>query len=121
METRMSDLTEFLSKLGNLHDCTVQLFEWRPQQKRMAFEIEDLYFNFEGLPEYRGPTAGVIVLEEIERVDIEIRNFEGPLRIYDFSCVKEGRPSSVVSLSFVPSGKIGVVYRRAVFPIIPLP
>jgi hypothetical protein len=65
----MSDLAEFLSRLGNLHDCTVTLLEWKPQQKRITFEIEDLYLNFDGLPEYRGPLAGDIVFEEIERVD----------------------------------------------------
>jgi hypothetical protein len=61
----MTGFSEFLSRLGLLHDCTVTLFEWRPEQKKLVFEIEDLYWNFEGLPEYRGPKPGQISLEDI--------------------------------------------------------
>ena len=73
----MSNLGEFLSRLGNLHDCTVTLFEWRPDDRRVTFAIEDLYFNFEGLPEYRGPLSGRIVLEEVQRVDIDLGGMSG--------------------------------------------
>jgi len=121
MRIKMSDFGEFLLRLGYLHDCTVTRFEWKPDQKSMAFEIEDLYFNFEGLPEYKGPTPGRIVLEGIQHVSIEIREFEGPLRVYEFSLVKERADTADVSVSFSPSGKISVVYQRATFPVIPLP
>ena len=118
----MSNLGEFLSRLGNLHDCTVTLFDWRPDDRRMTFAIEDLYFNFKGFPEYRGPLAGRIVLEEIQRVDINLGGIEGPLRVDEFAIVVEGSSdASAVSVTFWPTGKIEVAYRRAVLPDIPLP
>jgi hypothetical protein len=118
----MSNLGEFLSRLGNLHDCTVTLFEWRPDDRRVTFAIEDLYFNFEGLPEYRGPLSGRIVLEEVQRVDIDLGGIEGPLRVDEFAVVvEESSDASAVSVTFWPTGRIEVAYRRAVLPDLPLP
>ncbi len=117
----MSNFGEFLSKLGNLHDCSVTLFEWKPDKASMGFEIEDLHFNFEGFPEYKGPMPGRIELEGLQHVDIVVSGIEGPLTVYEFSLVEESPDASVGSITFWPSGRISVVYRQAVFPGIPLP
>jgi hypothetical protein len=119
--TETIDFGEFLSRLGHLHDCTVRLLEWNPDEERMGFEIEDLYFNFAGLPEYPGPMPGRIVLEGIQRVDIEIRGFADPLRVFEFSSVKDGPDMSVATVTSSPSGKVAVTYRHATFPVITLP
>lgn len=59
----MKGFAEFLHSLGNLHDCTVTRLEVEGRTKTMTFSIKDIYWNFEGLPEYRGPLPARIVLE----------------------------------------------------------
>ena len=66
----MSDFGEFLLRLGYLDDCTVTLFEWKPRKQNMAFEIEDLYFNFEGLPEYKGQHQAELSWKEFSRLTL---------------------------------------------------
>jgi hypothetical protein len=117
----MTRFGEFLFRLGNLHDCTVTLIEWRPDQRAMGFEIEDLYWNFEGLPEYPGPLAGRIVLEGVEHVAMAFRGIEGPLRVGDFLAEEQGEARLAVAITFWPSGKIEVNCSRVVFPDIFLP
>jgi hypothetical protein len=115
----MNELVTFLSKLGNLHDCTVMQFEWLPEKKSVIFVIEDIYFNFKGLPEYRGPVGGRIALEGVRRIDIELRGIEGHLRIDDMSVIKEDADTSTISTTFWPTGKIGVAFQHASFPALP--
>ena len=117
----MTRFGEFLSRLGNLHDCTVTLVEWRPDQRAMGFEIEDLYFNFEGFPEYPGPLAGQIVLEGVGHVAMDFPGIQGPLRIDDFLAQQQGEARLAVAVTFWPTGKIEVSCGRVVFPDIVLP
>jgi hypothetical protein len=112
----VSNFGKFLRDLGLLHDCTITLFTLKPEARSIEFEIKDLYFNFEGLPEYGGPKPGRIVLEGIECVEIEIHELMRDMRIFEFSLVKEGADSSIVSVSLGLYGKIEVTYRRALFP-----
>ena len=117
----MTRFGEFLSRLGNFHDCTVALVEWRPDQRAMGFEIEDLYFNFESLPEYPGPLAGRIVLEGVELVAMDFPGIQGPLRIDEFSVEERGEARLAVTITFWPTGKIEANCSRIVFPDISLP
>ena len=117
----MTEFSEFLSQLGLLHDCTVTLFEWQPEKKKFVFEIENLYWNFEGLPEYRGPKPGQISLEDVQRVEINIESNERSLRIYEFSVGREGSGMFNVLVTFSLAGKIAVTCQHAVFPDILLP
>lgn len=117
----MADFGEFLSRLGNLHDCTITVFEWKPDRKRIAFEIDDLYFNFHGLPEYKGPVPGRIVFERIERVVIEMHDVDGPLRISDFCVVGQSPEAATVAVTFWPSGKVTMIYGAVTFPDVHLP
>ena len=112
---------EFLWRLGNLHDCTVALIEWRPDQAAIGFEIKDLYFNFEGLPEYQGPLAGRITLVGVEQLSVDFRPIQGPLRIDEFSVEEQGGARLAVAITFWPAGKIEATCRRTTFPDIPLP
>lgn len=117
----VKEFAEFLTKLGNLHDCTVSSFEWMPDKKAMAFEIEDIYFNFEGLPEYKGPLAGRIVLERLERVDIDFVSIKGPLRIDDFVVLNASQDAPEASITFWTGGKIVATFQLVAFPDISLP
>jgi hypothetical protein len=97
----------------------VKRFDWDEDQKTVEIDIEDLCFNFEGFPEYKGPVAGRIVLEGVEDVAVELPCGGDPLRIDDFVSVKgDGEMCSLVG-SFWPSGRFKVEYRRALHPDVP--
>ncbi|OAF17515.1 hypothetical protein AYJ54_05040 [Bradyrhizobium centrolobii] len=117
----MKDFSNFLTRLGNLHDCTITLFEWRPEQNSISFEIEDLYFNFEGLPEYPGAQSGRLVLEEVQLVSIDVRDLERPLRIDDFTVEANTPSAAAVSVTLQPRGRISIRCQRATFPDVGLP
>ena len=105
---------DFLSSLGLLHDCTVTRLDWKPNAKTMKFEIEDLHFNFEGLPEYRGPISGRIVLEGARIVDGQIADVTKLVRIYEFEVIK----SNTARITFSPAGRIVVTWERAIYPTV---
>lgn len=112
----MSTFGDFLEALGHLHDCTIRHLEWNPKTKRIVFKIDDLYFNFKDLPEYRGPLAGTIVLEGVGSVYGDIAEFKTPLHIYEFSVINGDEKSSTAVVSFWPSGKITIPFHHATFP-----
>jgi hypothetical protein len=78
----------------------------------MTFDFRDLHFNFEKLPEYRGPIPGRIVLEGARIVEGQIADDEGPLRIYEFEVIKP----NTARISFSPDGHIVVAWERATYP-----
>jgi hypothetical protein len=103
----MRDFHEFLFRLGNLHDCTVTLLEWNSHQKSIIFEIADLHFNFEGLPEYRGPLKGKIAFEGVQQLIVDVDIADGALRINDFTIeASETVGSGTALITFWPRGKI---------------
>jgi len=114
----MSDFGDFLYELGNLHDCTITHIEWKPDLRRMIFEIEDIYWNFEGYPEYKGPRPGTITLEDIQHVEGDINNFHTPLIISDFCVISENNNISQASVAFWSGsgGKIEIAFGRVTFP-----
>lgn len=116
----MTGFNKFLLKLGLLHDCTITSLDWQPVEKKFVFEIADFYWNFEGLPEYRGPQPGRIALEGVKRMDISIEHRDA-LRIYEFEIVEEAADTSTASVTFSPAGRLVVTFERAAFPDIPLP
>lgn len=121
MKANMNDFHTFLSRLGNLHDCIVTQFNWRPDEKTIELEIGDLYFNFAGLPEYAGPTPGRIVLEGVKKLYAELEDLNGQVKIYDFTCEEIGQNIFTALITFSPAGRVSVSYRHAIFPDITLP
>ncbi|HEV2550957.1 MAG TPA: hypothetical protein VGU20_26830 [Stellaceae bacterium] len=87
----------------------------------MGFEIEDLYFNFESLPEYPGPLPGRIALEDVEQLAVDFRAIQAPLRVDEFSVEEQGQARLAVTITFWPTGKIEANCGRIIFPDISLP
>jgi hypothetical protein len=114
----MTSFGEWLSQLGNLHDCTVRHLVWSRENKTIEFDIEDVCFNFEGTPAYNGPVPGRVLLEGVESVDIA-RSCSGPLRIFEMMLVQTDNGSSFVNTSFWPAGKINVRCRRVLHSDVP--
>lgn len=116
----MKELKSFLERMGGLHDAVVRRINWVPEEKKLSFEIEDLCSNFEGLPEYPGAMPGTIELRDVDRVNFDIDTNEGHLNIDDFAVEIEGTDQYRASVTFWPTGRIAVWYRKADFPRINL-
>jgi hypothetical protein len=58
----VENLSQYLNSLGDLHDCTLTGISWDLAKGEAILRIEDLFWNFEGLPEYPGATPGFILL-----------------------------------------------------------
>ena len=112
----MPTFSEVLTGLGNLHDCTITSFQWKPTERWIAFEIEDLFFNSEGFPDYQGPLPGRIVLEGVRRAKIEMPSAEEFLRISDFTVFSAGADTSSVLVTLWSGGRIEATYKSAHFP-----
>jgi hypothetical protein len=117
----MSGFAEFLHKLGNLHDCRINSFDWQSSKNIVRFDIEDFYSNFEGLPEYIGVTPGHILLHGVRHVDISISAYDGTLKIQDFLLQDRANNSPEAIIYLWPSGVIRVAFCNAAFPNFPLP
>jgi hypothetical protein len=115
----MATLKEFLESMGGLHDSVVTQLIWRPEEKLLRLEIQDLCSNFEGLPEYPGVVPGAIELRNVGQVQFDIDTSEGRLNVHDFSVesVEDGYRSSV---SFWPTGRITALHSDASFPTVRL-
>ena len=117
----MTPFAKFLEGFGTLHDCTVTRFEWNPEARTVTFEIEDIWWNFEGLPEYRGPASGTIVLGDVESVEIEMREDAKALFISEFTVAPANAGRSLATIWFRGSGKVVVDFDQARFPDAPPP
>src|SRR5574340_28497 len=69
--TAMNAFSEWLRKLGALHDAVVKSFSWRPGSQVLEVDFEDIYQNFEGLPEYPGAQAGTVVLHGVTHLTVD--------------------------------------------------
>lgn len=73
----MRDNLELLNELGGLHDARVEEVVWRKADHSLRFTIEDMFSNFDGLPDYPGPTPGTLTLVGVENATIEAGVFKG--------------------------------------------
>lgn len=112
----MSDFQKFLNSLGGLHDCEITQLRIDFRRREIEFQFDDLFSNFFGLPEYKGPLAGKIVLREIYKFDYKASNFPtSSLKVYDFIC-RESDDGQEANVAFWPEGSICVGFSFADFP-----
>ena len=109
----MNQLSEFLLKLGGLHDALLVSIDWQLQSKTLEFVFDDLYANFGGLPEYPGRHMAAIKLEGVSRVDFNVDATER-LKVFEM-LPAEGRTDEVV-VKFSPAGIIHIRFASAVYP-----
>jgi hypothetical protein len=109
----MNQLSDFLFKLGGLHDSTLVAINWQLESRTLEFVLDDLYANFGGLPEYPGRHKAVIKLEGVSRVDFNVDATER-LRVFEI-LPAEDRADEVVA-KFSPGGSVRVRFASAVYP-----
>lgn len=112
----MIGFSQFLARFGGLHDCGVTRIDWRIEDKRFEIEIDDIWTNFEGMPEYRGPRACRITLEGVTSIQMRIDDVRGRLKIYEISVSTEIEQAPKLSATFWPSGSIEIIFGAVVCP-----
>ena len=115
----MKEFFEYLRKLGGLHDAVMTDLRWKPAERTIELHFDDLFSNFEGLPEYPGRQPAVIVLHGVSDVRVDIETSDSTLRVFEF-LAREGS-SDAVTLTFSPSGKLESRLQSADYPPWPLP
>ncbi len=108
----MADLFQLAPSLGGLHDARLVKFTWHSEMRRLEIFIDDLYSNFEGLPEYQGPKAAVIVFDGVERLAVEIDFGGAGLMVYDCT-VNRSTVGYTTQFSFSPSGRVTIDSKAA--------
>ena len=109
----MAELDKFIEKTGGLHDASAQQIVWQPEIGLFRIEIEDVYSNFEGMPEYMGPSPGFLEFVGVDSLSIELSTDRRQLMIYEFSIdsVETGR--NRFSFKFWPDGKLTGIFSSA--------
>lgn len=102
----MTDIVQFIESLGGLHDATVTEVLWLPIEKRLELGIKDLYWNFEGLPEYQGPTGGRFIFSKVSKFLSEIDLAASGLMIADWLFEYSTKPGYSCEILFNSSGRL---------------
>jgi hypothetical protein len=115
MERTMSALSNFLKKAGGLHDAAVRTITWHLGTRVLEVAVEDIYQNFENLPEYPGCTPGSVVLKGISRLGIDVISRE-TLHVQEFLVEEKSAGEYVAAISFWPQGKVTATFSNAEVP-----
>jgi len=112
----MNSIKDFLESLGGLHDSCVEKIVWQPSEGIFEFHFNDLYWNFEGMPEYPGPKPGTIVFREVEQVRFEFDSSVSVLNVDEFSAQIEDDGKLMAKVKFWPSGSIAFAFKSSKYP-----
>jgi hypothetical protein len=114
----ISPFQGFLFSLGGLHDSIVTGIEVDGRSAQLVLQIEDLYSNFDGLPEYPGRAPATIILAGIDRfsmrLQMSIESQIQELHIHDFEVLKKTHLGELAEIKFWPEGDIQIEYATAI-------
>ena len=102
----MLKIQEFLEYTANLHDAVIVKIDWSISDKRLELTIEDIECNYEGLAEYRGPTAGRLLLDNVLIARFDFWSVDKKLQIYDFAISFSGNERFGFNISFLSTGRL---------------
>lgn len=112
MNSTTENIPRLVESLGGLHDATLLKLLWRADEKCVEIEIDDLHANFNGLPEYQGPTKATFVFSQVTRLTVDANLTESGLMLYDWTFEKSGTPDYACEISFSPSGRVSIACGR---------
>ena len=104
----ISDVDEFndyLSRMGDLHDCVIDAILWRPAEKRIEVRFADVKANFAGLPEYMGLLPCAMTVSGVDDVVLSVASTDGRLKVYEASASETTR-GKLLKMRFSPSGAL---------------
>ena len=106
----VNDPRGFSTEHGNFHDCRITCFEVKPSRKLLLIAVDDLFSNFLGLPEYRGPLPAEFIFGGLIDLDISIDMKNGELNIYDMEFnQREDGSTYIVTIKLSPGGSVKVI------------
>lgn len=83
MKTKhVDDPPAFFFAKGGLHDVGIERIDFDPSQKTLSLSVDDIDWNFEGFPEYKGERPCTLVFHDVKKALIDVDNIEG-IRIGD--------------------------------------
>src|SRR5437868_12491113 len=94
--------------LGQLHDANITKFTWEAGKQTFTLHIDDLYSNFEGLPEYPGQTPATITFKNVAQLETSI-DLKERLWIYSWEFLDEEN-RKVALIGFTPGGRMRIVF-----------
>jgi len=82
---------EFFAALGGLHDVRINSIALDIEEQILALMLDDLYWNFEGTPEYPGERPCVLLFFGVSAVKFHCGIDEG-MRISELRIIEEAGP-----------------------------
>lgn len=108
----MREFAQYLARMGELHDATIIDIVWNASSETLTVAVDDLYWNFESLPGYPGPTPGELVFEGVCALVLDV-DTDGPVHIHGITV---DLVLSRVEIHAWPRGLIKVTCARVTFP-----
>lgn len=107
-------------EMGEFHDARIEAIAWFASKASLHLSLEDLYHNFQGLPEYPGPQSGTLEFFGVSDFKIELSRGE-PLFVSDLAiALSESEGRGIASLTFRPSGRLSFAFEGARYPVLAL-
>ena len=103
-------MIDAIKALEGLHDVILTQLLWRPKENRLELTVRDLYANFRGLPEYKGPTEATFVFTGVRQFDMQVNLCTEGLMIYDWKGNKVVSDSCTSEFFFSPEGRVSLVF-----------
>lgn len=100
------NISSFIKSLGGLHDAALRRLQWSGDERRLEIDVDDLYSNFLGLPEYLGPKRAGFVFYEVRSLGIEVDLTERGLTLYDWTFQVDAASGHCCEISFSPGGRV---------------
>jgi hypothetical protein len=119
MKAGVQHFSRWLEELGGLHDSRMTFFRYDVENSDIEIGIDDLYWNFEGMPEYPGATPATLRFSNVSDVAIEWRDVEDGFWIVDSSCTSGLQPR--VTFTRNCGDKLAFSFEQAEFPESKLP
>lgn len=79
---RVDDPPAFFSEKGGLHDVGIQRINFDSSKKTLSLSVDDIDWNSEGFPEYKGERPCTLVFHDAKKAFVDVDNKEG-IRIGD--------------------------------------
>lgn len=114
----MRDLQEFLDILGELHDVKLTAVAWSPDDGVLRLHLEDIFANYEGLPEYPGCVSGALIVRNPATLMLDFPETVEGLRIYAAHAELVG-DNRKLEFNISPTGKLVVTGGVVELPDIP--
>jgi hypothetical protein len=110
----MIGFSEFLECLGGLHDANLPSVTMNAEGF-LEIEIDDIFANFLGLPEYPGKTPARVRLAEVTDFAVSVPSIR-QLKVYEWKAAPGKQGKTEMRIAIAPYGNIAAGFSRAAYP-----